>query len=128
MRILQICNKFPYPPKDGGVIATFSMLKGFYITGHAITVATINTSKHYTNKANLPFEIARMAEYYDVYKYTNPHIFGAIWNLLFSCKPYTATRFTSRKFEKTLVEILHSHTYDIIQIEGLYMFQYIPVI
>jgi len=128
VKILQICNKFPYPPKDGGVIATYNMLKGFYITGHAVTIATINTSKHYTDKASLPFEIGQMANYYDMYKYTNPHVFGALWNLLFSNKPYTATRFMSKKFKKVLDEIFISNTFDIIQIEGLYMCQYIPYI
>ena len=128
MRILQVCNKFPYPPKDGGSIAKFSMIKGFYFTGHAVTVAAINTAKHYSDKSKMPFEIARMAEFYDVFKNTNPTILGALWNLFFSCKPYTATRFFSPKFEKTLIEILHSHSYDIVQLEGLYMCHYIPLI
>ncbi|MFO7869387.1 MAG: glycosyltransferase family 4 protein [Bacteroidales bacterium] len=128
MNILQICNKFPYPPKDGGVIAAFSMLKGFYMTGHDVTVLSVNTSRHYTHINDLPFEVSQMAEYYDVYKKTDISFWGILGNFLFSTKPYTASRFMFGRFKKKLHTILSSGTFDVIQIEGLYMCAYIPFI
>ncbi|MDA3883020.1 MAG: glycosyltransferase family 4 protein [Bacteroidales bacterium] len=128
MNILQICNKFPYPLKDGGVIAAFSMLKGFYVTGHDVTVLAINTSKHYTDVDDIPFEITQMANFHQVYKNTHITFFGALWNLCFSQIPYTASRFLFPKFKNKLKQVLSQNKFEIIQIEGLYMCAYIPFI
>lgn len=128
MRILQICNKFPYPLKDGGVIATFTMFKGFYLLQHTVTVAAINTSKHFTNILEIPDNIASMADFHAVPFNTSITPWGALYNLLFSSMPYTASRFINKKFEKELIDILQTQTFDVIQIEGLYMCWYIPII
>ena len=45
MRILQLMNKVPWPPKDGGAIACLNMTKGFSMLGHEVTVLSMNTSK-----------------------------------------------------------------------------------
>ena len=128
MRILQICNKFPYPPRDGGVIATFSMLKGFYLAKNNVTVATINTTKHYTNPSTLPVDVAKMAQFNDVIVETNLTIIDALKNLLFSKLPYTASRFISKEFKEKLIQVLQSQTFDVIQLEGLYVCPYIPLL
>jgi glycosyltransferase involved in cell wall biosynthesis len=59
---------------------------------------------------------------------TNPGIVSAINNLLFSKLPYILERFKNRKFEIELVQILKKHQIDVVQIEGLYMLQYLEVI
>lgn len=128
MRILQICNKFPYPLKDGGVIAAFTMFKGFYLLQHSVTVAAINTSKHFTNILEIPHNIASMAEFHAVPLKTNVTLWGAFFNLLFSKLPYTATRFIHKKFEKELIDILKTQSFDVIQLEGLYLCPYIPLL
>jgi len=128
VNILQICNKFPYPLKDGGVIAVFTMFKGYYLLQHNVTVAAINTSKHYTNILEIPDSVASMAEFHAVPLQTNVTPWGALYNLFFSSMPYTATRFLHKKFEKELITILQTQSFDVIQIEGLYMCGYIPII
>lgn len=128
MRILQICNKFPYPLKDGGVIATYTMFKGLNILQHTVTVAAINTSKHFTNLIEIPDHVASMAEFHAVPINTSITPWGALFNLIFSKLPYTATRFIHKKFEEELIDILKLNTYDVVQIEGLYMCAYISTI
>lgn len=128
MKILQITNKFPYPPKDGGVIATFTMLKGFSLKGNDVTVASINTIKHFTNPKTLPHEVASLATFHDVTLNTNLNPWKAFVNLVFSKLPYTASRFIDKSFETCLLDILQSQTFDVIQFEGLYVLPYIPIV
>jgi glycosyltransferase involved in cell wall biosynthesis len=51
-----------------------------------------------------------------------------LMNLLFSEKPYTATRFMSMVFESELIQLIRSTTFDVIQLEGLYLTPYIKAI
>ena len=128
MRILQVCNKVPYPPKEGGAIAMFSFLKGFYLAGHSVTLAAINTSKHYTDLKSIPEDVSKMADFHDIFIDTKLKPIPALFNLLFSNKPYTATRFISYKFEDKLIETLKNQEFDVIQLEGLYVCPYIETI
>ena len=54
--------------------------------------------------------------------------FEATLNLLFSDLPYNAQRFISDEFSSELVKLLTEKTFDVIQLEGLYLCPYIPVI
>ena len=47
---------------------------------------------------------------------------------MFSIKPYNAIRFISNKFSEELVNLLQRKQFDIVQLEGLYVCPYIPVI
>lgn len=128
MNILIIANKFPYPPKDGGVIAKLNMIKGLHHLGANITVAAINTSKHYFDKKQLPSNIAQLANFHDCYVNTDIKPFDAAKNLLFSKLPYNAERFINKDFEKLLIKLLKENTFDIVQLEVHYVCPYIPLI
>ncbi|MDR2964085.1 MAG: glycosyltransferase family 4 protein [Bacteroidales bacterium] len=128
MKILIVCNKFPYPLKDGGAIATFAMITGFAQAGHAVTVAAINTKKHHFDIEKLPQELRSVADFYALDVDTSITVAGTMQNLLFSAKPYTATRFHTAQFADLLIDLLKKQNFDIIQIEGLYMCEYIEIL
>ncbi len=128
MKILVLSSKFPYPLKDGGAIATFNLLSGLSNNGHKITLLSFNTKKHYFNPKSFPKDKIPTLAIHDIYVDTSPKISSAIHNLLFSTKPYILSRFSNKKFYKKLQILLENHTFDIIQIEGLYLLQYIPFI
>lgn len=128
MRILLLTNKFPYPPKDGGAIATFQMISGLANAGCQLTVLAINTSKHYFDTTKLPAEVAAIAQFHSVYADTCITPLAALRNLFFSHLPYNAERFVLQEFKLKLTELLQSAEFDIIQLEGLYVAPYIPVI
>ncbi|MCQ2958763.1 MAG: glycosyltransferase family 4 protein [Bacteroidales bacterium] len=128
MNILIVCNKFPYPLKDGGQIATFSMIKGMSDAGHSVTVAAINTSKHYYDVSALPESIKKIAEFRSIFLDTKLTVKDAFKNLFFSSLPYTATRFIVDEFSLLLKKILLEKDFDVVQLEGLYMCSYIPMI
>lgn len=128
MKILQLANKVPYPPKDGGSIATFAMTKGFSELGHEVTVLAMSTSKHPVRPEDIPEEIRTKIRFIIVHIDTELCPFKAIKNLLFSKMPYNAERFISKEYGDMLARLLMDETFDVIQLEGLYMAPYVPLI
>jgi hypothetical protein len=59
MRLLFLTNKIPYPPKDGGSIATLGMITAFEQLGHEVIVLAMNTLKHHVELADIPLEIKK---------------------------------------------------------------------
>lgn len=45
MNILYVCHRFPYPPKRGGKIRPFNMIRHMSEQGHKVTVASLARSK-----------------------------------------------------------------------------------
>ena len=43
MKILFICHRFPFPPKRGGKIRPFNMIRHLHEKGHDVTVASLVT-------------------------------------------------------------------------------------
>ncbi len=125
MQILQLCNKIPYPPIDGGAIASLNMTKGFAGLGNKVMVLSMNTGKHYFDISLLPKDIKLKAEFVSVDVKASISFAGAFINLLFSCKPYNAERFIDNKFRRKLIEVLENKKFDIVQLEGLYLAPYI---
>lgn len=128
MQILQLMNKVPWPPKDGGAIACLNMTKGFSMLGHEVTVLSMNTSKHHVRIKDMPPTIRNRADFRLVEVAASINWLEASMNLLFSKLPYNAQRFISDEFSVELVKLLNEKPFDIIQLEGLYLCPYIPVI
>jgi glycosyltransferase involved in cell wall biosynthesis len=128
MNILILCNKVPYPPADGGTIATLQIAEGLSRSGNSVSVLAMNTRKHYVDPAQIPPEIQQKLHLRLVSVDAEISFLQLIINLLFSGKPYTATRFEDSSYARTLIEILREKKFDIIQLEGLYLMHYIPVI
>lgn len=127
MRILQICNKAPYPANDGSSIAIYNMSKGFIENNIELHLLTINTKKHFKADINIPEDFKTKSNYTSVYRNTNVNFFGAFLNL-FSGQSYFVSRFFFKKFQRILIEKLKQYQFDIIQLEGLFMCTFIPAI
>lgn len=127
MKILQLCNKFIYPPKDGGAIAAFNLTKAFSKLGCEVTVLAMNTTKHKYDLKNLPREVKSIAEFYAVDVDNRIQVIPALWNLLMG-NSYHVYRFVSSTFNDKLIELLHQNEFDVIQLEGLYLSPYVETI
>lgn len=128
MKILQVTNKVPYPVKDGGAIACMNLARGFSLLGHSVTILAMNTVKHHITLTEIPESVKELAEFKLVNVPAKISPVSALLNLLFSRKPYNATRFISDDFSKELKKVLKENDFDVIQLEGLYVCPYIPVI
>jgi polysaccharide biosynthesis protein PslH len=128
MKILQVTNKVPYPANDGGAIACMNLTRGFALLGHDVTVFAMNTRKHHTDLSDIPESVKDWADFrlVDVPAAISP--LEAFLNLFFSEKPYNAVRFISKPFSGKLKQLLTEKQFDIIQLEGLYVCPYIPLI
>lgn len=128
MKILQVTNKVPYPVKDGGAIACMNLTRGFSLLGHTVTILAMNTIKHNITLSEIPESVKELAEFKLVNVPAKISPFSAFLNLLFSGKPYNAVRFISKTFATELQRILLENDFDVIQLEGLYVCPYIPLI
>jgi glycosyltransferase involved in cell wall biosynthesis len=126
MKILQICNKVPYPPKDGGSIAIFNLARGIAVEGNQIDILSIETYKHpiVNECAPLPENISHESYFID----TRIKVADLIQNLFFSSLPYNAQRFINEDFKDKIIEKLIKKKYDIVQLEGLYLTPYVKAI
>jgi len=128
MKILILCTKLPYPPIDGGSIATLSMARGLAACGFRVSLLTFNTKKHYFNPADIPSELKAAIDFHFIEIDTSPKVFKAALNLLFSRKAFIASRYKSSDFSLALSALLKKTDFDIVQLEGPYLQQYISLI
>lgn len=127
LKILQIANKAPFPPQDGGSIAVYNMAKGIIQNGVELHLTAINTSKHFKPDKEVPAEFKRNSHYQTIPKNTNTSLAGAFLNL-FSSQSYFVSRFCFRAMEEALVKKLNETTFDTIQLEGVFMGCYIDIL
>lgn len=128
MKILILAPKVPFPPKDGGAIATLSLAEGLAEDGNEVIMLCLNTSKHPFDIEKIHPVIKKKIKFLAVNHDTRIKPFLLFMNFLFSNEPYNAIRFRSSKYEKKLQNILQSIKPDYIQIEGPYMGYYIPIV
>lgn len=121
MKILLVSTKFPYPPKDGGAIATLTLAKGYALSGHMVTVLCMNTPKHFYDPALLPADLSSTVKFIPVPVDTGIYPSKLVKNFIFSSLPYNAEQFYSLAFEKKLTEVIKTGDFDIIQLEGIYL-------
>ncbi len=128
MKILQLCKKFPYPLKDGEVIAVNTLAKSLKELGAEVTLLTMNTSKHRVDVTTLPESFTTIFKaIHHVNVYNHITAIGAFKNL-FEKESYHVTRFISNNYELKLIEILKNETFDVIQLETVFLTPYIPII
>ncbi len=127
MRILQVCKKFPYPLIDGERIAIYQLYKGLQQAGANITIASINTKKHYTNIENISPSIFDNKIYYSKTIDTTPTSIGFLKSWI-KGSSYNIDRFYNKEFEQQLIKILKETSFDIIQLEGMFLYPYIKAI
>lgn len=127
MKILQLCNKFPYPLKDGAAIAITYLAKAFAALGHEVTLLSMNTSKHWFDLANLPADYDHYKAIHTVFVDNRIRPWPAFQSLV-SGRSYHIERFENQNFADKLKTLLQEEQYDVVQLESLYVAPYIPII
>jgi polysaccharide biosynthesis protein PslH len=127
LRILQICNKPPLPPRDGGCLAMLRMTEGLLQLGCTVHVLAIETEKHPFTKPAEYTELIRRTSMDAVFVNTSVRWLPAFLSL-FKTSSYNIDRFYSMGFESRLISQLAQNEYDIVQLESLYVAPYIPAI
>ena len=128
MKILILSNKLPYPPKDGGSIATLNMMTGLRDAGNDISCLSLNTRKHAFPVDEIPPEPGETIRFIAVECDSSIKPMRMLLNLLFSKEAYIAQRFDISEFRTQLSALLQEESFDMIQLEGPYPGHYISEI
>jgi polysaccharide biosynthesis protein PslH len=127
MRILQLCNKPPWPPIDGGSKAMHNITRGLLSAGHQVKVLCISTAKQPLDPGSVPPDFMRATRMEGVFVDTAINVVDALSDLL-TADNYNISRFFSPDMDIRLIRLLSEEKFDIVQLESLFMTPYIATI
>lgn len=127
MKILMLCNKSPWPKREGGPIAMHAMISGLLQAGHTVKVLAANTNKYTVDPETIPADFKNNTRIEFVPIDLSLSFFGALFNFL-AGKSYHISRFHTKAFVQKITEVLRNDSFDIIQLETLQMATYLDVI
>ncbi len=127
MKILQLCHKPPFPPKDGGCLAISNISCGLADSNVELDILTIETEKHPFKQSDVPEAYRDKINISAVHVDTSLNLVDAFSSLITS-DSYNISRFFTPDVDMKLTEILRSKKYDIIHLESLFVTPYIGTI
>ena len=127
MKVLQICNKPPYPPVDGGTLAMNSVTQGLLAAGCEVRVLSMTSDKHPVLRERMSEEYRQQTRFEAVHIDLGIHPLDAAVALLCG-ESYHVRRFESKAFAERLRAILEEEQYDIIHLESLFLTPYVSLI
>lgn len=122
MNILFLCNRFPYPVRDGGALANFNLLHGLYHAGIKVKLLCFDTSKHPGNLEGAPAWL-RQFEIECIELDTRFSMYGLIEAVL-KRKNYQLHRFYRQALISRVQQLTKEQSFHLIHLEGIYMAQY----
>ena len=127
-RIIIITNRVPYPLNDGGNMATNAMIYGYKQNGWDVLLLSMNTSRHKISDKVLE-EIYQDIHCFKTVDVNNDiKLLPTLANYLFSNQPNHVDRFKSATFEHELKVALVEFRPSVVQIESIYLTQYLETI
>lgn len=124
MKVLQLCNKPPFPAVDGGCIAIKNISMGLLESNVELKIITVSTAKHAFDEANYTKEFLNKTNIEGVFVDTRINIIDA-FSALVTSDSYNISRFFSSDFDRVLRETLEKESFDIIHLESLFMTPYL---
>lgn len=127
MKILQLCNKPPYPAVDGGCIAMKNISTGLLNNNVDLKVICISTEKHPFSIKKFPTEYVRQTNVEGVFLDTKLNIVDA-FSAIITSDCYNVSRFFSADLDIKIKQDLSENTYDFVILESLFLSPYICTI
>ncbi|MBR1792963.1 MAG: glycosyltransferase [Bacteroidales bacterium] len=127
MKILQLCNKPPYPPLDGGSLAMNSITQGLLAAGHQVHVLTVRSDKHPVKEDLLTEQYKNDTHLRSVYVDLNVHPLDAFLAMMCG-EAYHVKRYISNDFAEQLIDLLSNEHFDIVHIETIFLTPYVEII
>ena len=127
MKVLQLCNKPPYPSVDGGTLAMNSITQGLLEVGCEVRVLSLCSDKHPVLESRMTEEYRRATRFEAVYIDLGIHPLDAGVALLCG-ESYHVKRFVSKDFAHRLAQVLDEEQFDVVHVESVFMTPYLPVV
>ncbi len=117
----------PYPAQDGGAQVIHFTTQGLLDKGIELKIIAINPTRHFVPLSSLPFEYKQSTRFEAITVDTGIKPIRFLLNLL-KKESYFIERFKSDEFKNKLTSVLLSESFDIIQLEHLYLCIYLPIL
>ena len=127
MKVLQICNKPPYPPVDGGTMAMNSITQGLLREGYDVKVLAVETDKHPADVDKMPADYRERTRFEAEYVDLGVKPLEAAVAMLCG-ESYHVRRYRSEAFAQRLRRILEQEEFDVIHMESPFLTPYLPLI
>ena len=127
MKVLQICNKPPYPPVDGGTMAMNSITQGLLREGCDVKVLAVETDKHPADVDKMPADYRERTRFEAEYVDLGVKPLEAAVAMLCG-ESYHVRRYRSEAFAQRLRRILEQEEFDVIHMESPFLTPYLPLI
>ena len=127
MKVLQLCNKPPYPSVDGGTLAMNSITQGLLAAGCEVKVLTVETDKHPARLEQLPDDYRRRTAIEAVYIDLRVKPLPAAVSM-FCGESYHVKRYVNNDFAERLKAILQHEQFDVVHVESIFLTPYVPLI
>lgn len=127
MKLLQLCNKPPYPPVDGGTLAMNSITQGLLSADCDVRVLSVCSDKHPVRRELIPDDYMQRTRFDAVYVDLGIHLLDA--GVAWLCgESYHVKRFISKEFSAKLREVLEEEEFDVVFVESIFLTPYVPLI
>lgn len=127
MKVLQLCYKPPYPAVDGGCMGMNNVTQGLLKAGHEVHVLTIESDKHPVQHSAIPPDYEKQTRFKAIYVDLRIHPIDAAFALLCG-DSYNVKRYESKDFGAALTDILLHDSFDVVQMESIYLTPYIATV
>ncbi len=127
IKILQLCYKPPLPMVDGGTLGMHNMMQGMAAAGATVRILSVASDKHPARLDLLPDTYKEATRFEAVHIDLSIHKLDAAVCLL-TGESYNVKRFISRDFNRRLIDILQQETFDVVQVESIYLAPYLPTL
>lgn len=122
MKILYVCHRFPFPPKRGGKIRPFNMIRHFTAQGHKVTVCSLSRAPEEAAEGQ---GIAPHCERFEIGHVSNPVQVLRMVARLPLLTPSSMGFFYSPTLAKRIAELVRSETWDLIFVHCSSVAQYV---
>lgn len=127
MKVLQLCNKPPYPPVDGGTMAMNSITQGLLSRGCEVKVLTVETDKHPVRKERVTDDYCAKTSMESVFVDLSVRPLPALFAMLCG-ESYHVKRYVNEEFAAKLRTILEGEEFDVVHVESIFLTPYVPLI
>ena len=122
MRILYLCHRFPFPPKRGGKIRPFNMIRHLHAAGHQVTVCSLVRSDEEEVEGQ---GIAQYSTAFEAGRVTESVQFLRMITRLPSSTPSSMGYFYSPELATKVNDLLRSSRWDLIFVHCSSVAQYV---
>lgn len=121
MIVLQLCNKVPYPPVDGGSLAMLNMAELLIQKDIEVKMLCMETYKHPLPEQGFSEFMINQYQPQTVFVDTKIKPLNLLFNFFFSTQSYIFSRFKSKAFNNKLKTLLHHYQPDIVLLDSLFV-------